>query len=75
MKKLILPVLLIFTLGSHGSAGEDCQNEGSAQVEFPDYKSRQQVEKEAEDQAIINALENAFGRAVIESNSTYLVEY
>jgi hypothetical protein len=72
MKKLILLVLLILPWGVIAQQGKIVSIEGSAQVEFPDYKSRQQVEKEAEDQAIINALENAFGRAVIESNSTYL---
>lgn len=65
-------MLLIFTWGVQAQQEKIVKTEGSAQVEFPDYKSRQQVEKEAEDQAIINALENAFGRAVIESNSTYL---
>ncbi len=72
MKKLISLLLLILPWGVNAQQGKIVTIEGSAQVEFPDYKSRQQVEKEAEDQAIINALENAFGRAVIESNSTYL---
>ena len=52
--------------------GRIAQIDGNAQVEYPDNKSRLQVEKEAEEQATINALENAFGRAVVESNTTYL---
>lgn len=46
--------------------------EGTAQVELPDNKSRNVVKKEAEDLAIINALEKAFGRVVIQGNSTYI---
>ena len=72
MKKWISLILFILPWGVNAQQGKIVSVEGSAQVEFPDYKSRLQVEKEAEDQAIINALENAFGRAVIESNSTYL---
>ncbi len=45
---------------------------GQAQVDYPDFKSRKQVEKDASDLAIVNALEVAFGRAVIEGNSTYV---
>jgi hypothetical protein len=72
MRNWIVLMILLFPWGAYAQQGKIITIEGSAQVEFPDYKSKQQVEKEAEDQAIINALENAFGRVVIESNSTYL---
>jgi len=72
MKSLIFLLFFILPFVVAAQEGKIISTEGSAQVEFPDNKSRQQVEKEAEDQAIINALENAFGRAVVESNSTYL---
>lgn len=45
---------------------------GEAQVEFPSSKSRQQVEQEALEKAQVDALERAFGRAVIAGNSTYM---
>lgn len=45
---------------------------GEAQVAWPDDKSKKDVEKEAEDLAIVNALEKAFGRAIIQGNSTYI---
>jgi len=46
--------------------------EGVAQVEFPAFKSRLEVEQEAFDKALVNALEKAFGTAIIQGNSTYM---
>jgi len=46
--------------------------EGSSQIPFPDYKSRVEVEKQAEQMAIIDALENTFGRAIFSGNHTYI---
>lgn len=46
--------------------------EGTAQVEFPEYKSLLQVKKEAEEQATINALEREFGKVIYQGNSTYI---
>jgi len=46
--------------------------EGESQVEFPDTKSRAEVEKEALQKAEIDALERAFGTMVIRGNSTYM---
>jgi hypothetical protein len=45
---------------------------GTAQVEFPDNLTRQEVKRQAEEQATIDALEKAFGRVVIQGNSTYI---
>jgi len=45
---------------------------GEAQVEYPDTRSRLQVEQDALDKATADALEKAFGRAVIEGNSTFI---
>jgi hypothetical protein len=45
---------------------------GEAQIEWPDYISKIEAEKNAEDLAIVNALEKAFGRAIIQGNSTYI---
>jgi len=45
---------------------------GEAQVDWTPEKSQIQVKKEAEDAATIDALERAFGRMVIQGNSTYL---
>jgi hypothetical protein len=45
---------------------------GTAQVEFPDHLTRLEVKKQAEELATIDALERAFGRVVIQGNTTYL---
>lgn len=45
---------------------------GTAQVEFPDHLTRLDVKKQAEELATIDALERAFGRVVIQGNTTYL---
>jgi hypothetical protein len=72
MNKLLILMILVLPWRVIAQQGRIVQTDGNSQVEYPDYKSRLQVEKEAEDQAAINALENAFGRVVVESNSTYL---
>ncbi len=36
---------------------------GTAQVEFPDNLTRQEVKRQAEEQATIDALERAFGQS------------
>jgi len=45
---------------------------GTAQVEFPDNLTREEVKKQAVEKATIDALERAFGRVVIQGNTTYL---
>lgn len=45
---------------------------GTAQVEFPDNITRQDVRNKAKELATIDALEKAFGRVVIQGNTTYL---
>ena len=45
---------------------------GEAQVPWPDDKSKNEAEKQAEDLSIVNALEKAFGRAIIQGNSTFI---
>jgi len=65
-----LLIIMIYNLPAY------CQkivNEtGEAQVAWPDDKSKKDAEKEAEDLAIVNALEKAFGRAIIQGNSTFI---
>jgi hypothetical protein len=72
MNKWLFLLILILPWRVIAQQGSIVQIDGNAQVEYPDNKSRLQVEKEAEEQATVNALENAFGRAVVESNTTYL---
>jgi hypothetical protein len=72
MNKLLIPVLMLLPCGVFAQQGDILEIRGYAQVEYPDSKSKQQVEGEALEMAEINALEGAFGRAVVESNSTYL---
>ena len=64
--------LLIFISCIYAYSQKIIVTEGTAQVELLSYKSRMEVEKEAEDLAIINALEKAFGRVVVQGNSTYI---
>jgi hypothetical protein len=45
---------------------------GTAQMEIPDNLSRQEVRKKVEELSTIDALERAFGRIVIQGNSTYI---
>lgn len=68
----ILLVILMFPILMFGQEVRIVETEGEAQVEFPDNRSRQQVEQDAFEKATIDALERAFGRAVIEGNSTFM---
>jgi len=73
MIRLLTFSLICLLLSGNGLAQKEVVTvEGEAQVEWPDTKSRKQVEQESRDNALINALESAFGRAVIEGNSTYV---
>jgi len=68
--KILLPLLLpcfVFAQNAKIVVVED-----SCQVEFPKDKSRLEIEKKAKGCAIVNALENAFGRVIISGNSTYI---
>jgi len=64
----ILFILAPFILFSQ----KPVKTSGEAQVELTETRSRQEVRKEARDMAIVNALEKAFGRVIIQGNSTYI---
>jgi len=71
--RIVFSFFLIFRVFAAGCFAQDVvTSSGQAQVEFPDFKSKKTVENEALELAIVNALEAAFGRAVIEGNSTYV---
>lgn len=72
MKKNILLLILLFSLISFVIGQKTVKTSGEAQVELTETRSRQEVKKEAKDLAIINALEKAFGRVIIQGNSTYI---
>ncbi len=73
MKQITLLILALSILFSTYAQKKDIKiANGSAQIEFPDYKSRVEVEEEAEKFAKINALEKAFGKVIIQGNSTYI---
>ena len=65
-------VLVLFPFFVSGQKPEIRTVEGESQVEFPDTRSRHEVEKEALDKASIVALEKAFRTVVIRRNSTYM---
>ena len=72
MKKLIC-LFLFISLGSVSSFSQKpVKIKGTAQVEFPDNLTREEVKKQAAEKATIDALERAFGRVVIQGNTTYL---
>jgi hypothetical protein len=65
-------VCFLFSLSAYAQLPEVITTEGESQVEFPESSSLVQVKKAAFDKAVVNALEKAFGTAVIQGNSTYL---
>lgn len=67
---LFLSVFLLFVLNI--SAQKFVRTTGEAQIELTKDKSRLDTEKKARELATINALEKAFGRVVIQGNTTYL---
>ena len=64
--------LLLCLIFLPSGAQEIVKTSGTAQVELLKTQSRQQVENVAKDLATINALEKAYGRVIIQGNSTYL---
>ena len=71
MKKLICLLILAICPGLL-FCQKTVKVTGTAQVEFPDNMTRQEVKNHAQELATIDALEKAFGRVVIQGNSTYL---
>ncbi|HOD88968.1 MAG TPA: hypothetical protein PKN53_08205 [Bacteroidales bacterium] len=75
MKKIIQIVFILFftiSMNLYAQKKDIVIVEGTAQVEYPDYKSLDEVKREAEELAKINALEKAFGIIIIQGNSTYV---
>jgi len=71
MQRLICSLILIL-LPAFLYSQKNSECEGYCQVEFPDNLTREEVKKKATEQATIDALERAFGRVVIQGNTTYL---
>lgn len=61
---MLLPVFLL--------SQKTVRVKGTAQVEFPDNLTREEVKRQAAEKATIDALERAFGRIVIQGNTTYI---
>jgi hypothetical protein len=72
MRKFICFVLLLILIPSVSFSQKTVKSKGTAQIEFPDNLTRQEVKRQAEELATIDALERAFGRVVIQGNTTYL---
>lgn len=68
---LIISVFLILVLNII-TAQKIVKVTGEFQIELTKDKSRLDIEKKVRELATINALERAFGRVVIQGNSTYL---
>jgi ribosomal protein L23 len=71
-KVLFLTLFIFISLTTFSQKNEIIIVEGEAHQWFPEHKSELQVKKEAENKAIINALEKAFGVMVIEGNTMYV---
>jgi hypothetical protein len=73
MKSLmVLSIALLPVYHTLLAQSEVVPSEGEATIEWTPDKSEIQVKKEAEEAATVDAIERAFGRIVIQSNSTYL---
>lgn len=72
MNRLYILLLLSLPIFVTAQEAKTLVTKGEAQVEFSDNLSRQQVEQLAFEKASVDALERAFGRAVIEGNSTFM---
>lgn len=73
MKNLFFILIIFFTANNlYAQKRGIITTTGSAQVEFPDFKSKLEVEKEAENLTRSDALERAFGKVIIQGNSTYI---
>ena len=69
---LTISFISLISILSFGQDQEIITVQGEAQVGMPEYKSMMEVKQEAEEYAIIDALEKAFGIAVIEGNTTFV---
>jgi hypothetical protein len=72
MRKYFLICLILVFATAMSFSQKSVKVTGTAQVEFPDNMTRQDVKNHAQELATIDALEKAFGRVVIQGNSTYL---
>ena len=70
-KTFLTIYFLCFVLIVNSQETEIVQVEGEARVEFPEYKSLLEVKNDAKNAAIINAMEKAFGVAIIQGNASY----
>ena len=67
---VILCIVLLYPI--QAQKRKTVTSKGTAQVELIKSKSRLEIEKQVEEQATLNALEKAFGRIIIQGNSTYI---
>jgi hypothetical protein len=72
MRKFICFILLLTLFPGVLLSQKTVKSKGTAQIEFPDNLTRQEVKRQAEELATIDALEKAFGRVVIQGNTTYI---
>ena len=69
---LAISFISLLSILSFGQDQEIIVVHGEAQVPLPEHKSMMEVKQEAEEYAIVDALEKAFGIAVIEGNTTFI---
>jgi hypothetical protein len=68
--KVLVSILLIISIP--GFAQKSVTTKGSAQIEVSENLSRLEVKNKVRQLATIDALERAFGRVIIQGNSTYI---
>jgi hypothetical protein len=72
MSKYFIITLLLLISPSMLFSQKTVTSTGSAQIEVPENMSRLEIKNKVRELATIDALERAFGRVVIQGNSTYI---
>lgn len=73
--RLVTFILLAITLSTFVSAQKKSNivsSNGEAQIEWPSHISEDAIKKKVQNMAEINALERAFGRAIVQGNAMYV---
>lgn len=72
MSKFPLPIFILLICPLQIFSQKTVTTEGTAQIEIPENLSRLEVKNNVRELATIDALERAFGRVIIQGNSTYI---
>jgi len=68
----VILICVLFPIIQTKIEAKEVKVTGQSQIEWPDNMTRDQIVKQAEELASIDALERAFGRVIVQGNSTYI---